>query len=564
MGRQFERHAKYSDKYNQPLLPYKHFDKLVSNLPAVRTLGESLLSILKLDEGADGWGKIEKAASKGKATAFLSILRELADAPDRHLLKGMYNNCLNYLKALATRNVCHKDLDVRLEPCGKVDRYILYALFEKLCRACFGKLQHAELCEFLLWLLQEEGFSRYVYATLARLDLEQGNIESAFGYAQKSGDYDYFILYISHLYYDIGMAAKEAGINLESPVALDDLSGYVCRQVFDDFTISKYNFSTNTTDVKVCFCSKFATLYTESSKELWNSRLHQKVRAAVLDGSYRYCNRHTCPAILEGRLEKKEVAKVDLRMKEIIENNRVVIDTVNHVILAYDRDCNLACPSCRTSFFHLSKEQVAVLDDFADREILPLLKTASMLTLSGTGEALTSPHSVHVLKKLSRKDNPNLKITLFTNGAADIGKIWNNLGEAASMLHKIRVSIDGAERETFEKLRYPAKWDALLQTMNFYSKLRLNGTLSNLHVNFVIQMENYRQLTKIFRLCVDWNVNMLVFSRMKKYGNTSSYLKNNDVFFADHPFHGGLLEELDNLKSEIALQSGSGCDVFFQ
>src|ERR1700680_1900242 len=92
-------------------------------------------------------------------------------------------------------------------------------------------------------------------------------------------------------------------------------------------------------------------LHTRPWQEVWNSEPAQRVRQAILDGSYHYCNKMACPHVMAGTLSpKQELADSDPWWADIIHENRTQLDRGPAVVnLAYDRTCNLTCPSCRQS-----------------------------------------------------------------------------------------------------------------------------------------------------------------------------------------------------------------------
>jgi hypothetical protein len=81
-----------------------------------------------------------------------------------------------------------------------------------------------------------------------------------------------------------------------------DLHGRFCSKPFDNFEINP--------DGSVAVCchawlpQKIGNIAEQGLWEVWNSDIAQRIRASILDGSYRYCVAEECGAIQAGTLPK--------------------------------------------------------------------------------------------------------------------------------------------------------------------------------------------------------------------------------------------------------------------
>jgi radical SAM protein with 4Fe4S-binding SPASM domain len=113
---------------------------------------------------------------------------------------------------------------------------------------------------------------------------------------------------------------------------------------------------------QVC-CHSLATI--------WNNEAAQSFRESIHDGSFRHCV--SCPyttrAPVGPVMHRSEVKEPQHR--EWLEKRTTVVTKLNQLIVAYDRTCNLSCPSCRHEvmaasgrlFKYLQIVQNAVLRD---------------------------------------------------------------------------------------------------------------------------------------------------------------------------------------------------------
>jgi molybdenum cofactor biosynthesis enzyme MoaA len=384
----------------------------------------------------------------------------------------------------------------------------------------------------------------YAYAVLAKLELDCGNIEKAFEFARKAYEIEDYPLFISHLYCDIGAAAKKAKLNLEIPFNIDNLSEYFCPTPFDNYGITGYDFNTRAFYIGICECMPWFS--GTDGAEGFNSSIHQKIRASIHDGSYRYCSRISCPIINNNLLAKDEEI-TDLRHKDIMERELTTIPASTRMHLIYDRSCNLRCPSCRQDFLQYSKEQTSMLNHFAETEILPFLNTTTKLWFGM--EALASPHSLTILRTITPAAYPDLEICMQTNASHNLEAKWKELGDTAGLIKSVFVSIDGSNRQTFEKLRYPAKWDRLMANMEFLTKLKRDGSLSETSIRFVVQKDNYKQMADMLHLAAGWGVNNVCFIKIRKHAMPDGEFMEKNVFSDSHPLHDDFINEIARLRS---------------
>ena len=220
-----------------------------------------------------------------------------------------------------------------------------------------------------------------------------------------------------------------------------------------------------------------------------------------MDGSFRYCQKNQCANIVAGWLPKKKDVKEEW-LKKILTSDLSVIPPIEELHFSYDGHCNLMCPSCRLEFQTNTDKQNKKLDMLYEKNLKPYMGKAKHLTLSGCGEAMISPHSKKVLQSFSKKENPNLVVELRTNATTVNSVSWNSLGTGKAVIRHITASIDASTKESFEKLRYPAKWENVLRNLKFIQSLRNSGEIDMFEFHVVIQKENIHQLCDIVKMAI--------------------------------------------------------------
>lgn len=316
-----------------------------------------------------------------------------------------------------------------------------------------------------------------------------------------------------------------------------------CRRPFENFEIYDDG------SVFLCNCTwmplPIGNVFKQTPAEIWQSPAAQAARASILDGSFRYCSPMTCPFRLALPARDANPAEFD-RLREVGVNGYPAPLEIN---LSYDRSCNLSCPSCRTGPFMADGAHRLRLDELRDSVVLPLLRNARGVYVSGSGDPLASPHTRSVLQRLCAPEFKDLQITLVTNGQLVTPEVWAQFEALHPRLRDVQVSVDGACKATYERLRRGASWERVEQAMEHLSRARRSGVITRLTVNMVVQETNFREMRPLLERCAAWHVDGVQFFRLRQWGHLQpEAFCAADVVNPLHPAHGELLRELSHPK----------------
>lgn len=294
---------------------------------------------------------------------------------------------------------------------------------------------------------------------------------------------------------------------------------------------------------------KIGNIFTDDPMEMWNSDQARAFRAGILDGTFSQCSRVKCPYIAGRELPTKEEAGAD-GWAEVIASAQTVLDHGPlYVKLAHDETCNLTCPSCRDHIIVAKRARQAELDRVLHRFILPFLKDARSVQLAGDGDPFASRHYRSIMQ-LTAQGYPDLKISLHTNGVLCDEEAWADCrldGRAGS----VYVSVDAARRETFEVIRRGGDFRRLTANLKFLADKRRRGDIWDLHLLFVVQTGNYKEMPEFVRLGEEFSADSVRFSLIDHWGRAQTheeYLRHK-VWDEGHPEHRAFL----NILSDPAL-----------
>lgn len=323
----------------------------------------------------------------------------------------------------------------------------------------------------------------------------------------------------------------------------------ICKKPFEWFEIG----DAKNLNVNLC-CSGWlptpiGSLRKSSASNLWNGLAAKLIRKSVTDGSFRYCNTEFCPHLSNPGASDSPVTYVtDDELADIvklIDDSDEKIPPPKTINLAYDKSCNLACPSCRHDIVQADKKERQdykallsdVLSDFDDGPIT--------LYMTGSGDPFGSRHFWEVITSDEFVNDHSLRFRLHTNGVLFNANRFERLRAILPRVTDIEISIDGATKETYEANRRPAKWEALLGSMELFAQVKREYPQINMKLNFVVQANNWREMPYFVDLGRNWGVDVIKFSKLNNWGTfTDLEYHNRAVHWPGHRDYQGFIDSL--------------------
>jgi MoaA/NifB/PqqE/SkfB family radical SAM enzyme len=331
---------------------------------------------------------------------------------------------------------------------------------------------------------------------------------------------------------------------IEDPASTvtDDLADFFCPAPFESFELLSNG------DVHTC-CPAWlpvpiGNFHRQSADEIWNSPAAQAIRGSILDGTFRHCSRMHCSAIVDRRLPRRADLK-DPYHREIVAQKLVRLERrPARVLMSQDRSCNLSCPSCRTKMILAKKHEQDRLNEIFEQVILPLLRDARQVKLTGSGDPFASGHFRYVLKRLNRREFPHLNVLLQTNGLLFDRRAWEEL-ELEGLVESVWVSIDAARPETYAVVRRGGSFGKLLRNFGFLAALRRQGQIRQLRLDFVVQALNFREMPEAVVIARSFGFDAIYFQMIRNWGTfTAAEFDRHFIGSPDHPDYGEFLEVL--------------------
>jgi len=299
-----------------------------------------------------------------------------------------------------------------------------------------------------------------------------------------------------------------------------------CPRPFDTVLIDKQG------SCYACECTSWlpqsiGNLQIKSLEEIIGGGTHQHLQGSISDGTYRYCNKHQCSYIKSGGFLHGRP------------------DRIQHLRLAIDDSCNLRCPSCRKSLiFHKEGSAYKLGIRLADKinDWLYHYDHPMQVHIGSDGDPFASHVYRHFMDQTPERDN--IKYSILTN-ALMLKDFAPRVPYVIRNLNELGVSIDGATKDTYEKLRLGGRWEKINENLQYISELKdKHGFRFIMH--YVVQKDNYHEMEDIVMLGEKYNADRVWFSRIQDWNTWGNFSEHN-IFDEQHPQHGDYRTHLDKL-----------------
>ena len=272
----------------------------------------------------------------------------------------------------------------------------------------------------------------------------------------------------------------------------------VCARPFDTVLVDRQG------SCYACECQSWlpqsiGNLQIKPLAEIIGSDMHQHLRDSVSDGTYRYCNDRHCGYIMSKRIHPAEGTQV------------------RHLRLAIDDSCNLRCPSCRTNMiFHKEGSAYRLGMRLADRinDWLHDREHPIQVHMGSDGDPFASHVYRHFMAETPKRDN--IKYSILTNGLM-FKEFHGTVPHIIGNLQELGVSIDGATRNTYEKLRLGGRWEKILEALECMAALKQSNGFA-FHLHMVVQKDNWREIPAMLELGDRYRADKVYFNRIKDWG----------------------------------------------
>ncbi len=260
----------------------------------------------------------------------------------------------------------------------------------------------------------------------------------------------------------------------------------------------------------------FETVF--ASEELHN------FKNKILKQDYSSCS-IVCPE--KGRVPDRDIS--------VLDNHRYP----KHVLLSIDKNCNLACESCRTT---------NIFNNLADPNAVKILKHVYefykdknvTLQFDGAGDVFASK----AYKDFLQQDfGPNWRFQIITNGNLLI-KNEKIIDRLKDNIISVDVSLDAGSNQTYKDVRggnFEIVKKGIMMCVD--KNIRTN-------ISFVVQNKNYKEILDAWNLGVKLKCNSLNLHKIRKWEHmTEQWWSENCIENLSKLEKEKLITQLDQMKT---------------
>ena len=286
-----------------------------------------------------------------------------------------------------------------------------------------------------------------------------------------------------------------------------------CPRPFDTILIDK-NGSCYACECTSWLPQSIGNLQIQSLENIIESDTHKHLQQSIIDKTYRYCNNKQCSYLLDDVSIRNRYNEDDVGTyswpAEIPEVQ------IKHIRLAIDDSCNLKCPSCRTKLiFHKEGSQFKKGIRLADK-INDWLSTYSkpiQVHIGSDGDPFASHVYRHFMEHTPKSSIA--QYSLLTNGLM-FKDFYPRVPHIIENLTRLGVSIDGATKETYEKLRLGGKWDSINRNLECIAELKEQHNFK-FELHMVVQKDNWQEIPAMTELGKRLGTDEIYFNKIQDW-----------------------------------------------
>jgi sulfatase maturation enzyme AslB (radical SAM superfamily) len=298
-----------------------------------------------------------------------------------------------------------------------------------------------------------------------------------------------------------------------------------------------------------------------SLPDLLNSESATRIRRSITEQTFHYCDWMQCSDIQMERLPAINTI-TDPDQLAYIKAGDGIISGIKDARLSLDSTCNLWCPSCRSERITAKGEQFERIMETTERIVVPALKAADTVMMNGYGDIFSSRSCRRILESISSETHPNLGLVFITNGVLFSQEEWEKFPNIHQKVSSVRVSIDAASKATYNRVRLGGNWEKLNENLTFLSRLRTQGQIKKFLISFVIQRDNFREMSDFYRRGLSLGCDNIVFEHLMDWRSwNEATFRKNAVHLPDNPEHQAYIEAVREVVALTKVHGRRSFDI---
>lgn len=313
-------------------------------------------------------------------------------------------------------------------------------------------------------------------------------------------------IHISHIHHQASQMLWETIYGVPKMKSL-------CKNAFYDARMER--------DAKINICCGIQnaqyygdSIFYANFENIWHSNILKVLRLSMVNGTYSFCNPKQCD-LLRNAIKEETHSQFDILSEDHYRIKEAVWP--KELLCTFDLSCNLHCASCRNEVYIAKGRELDKYRKLADQVKEKVLPNIEKIKLLGLGEVFASQIGREFIFSDSLSGNIR-KLSIISNGTMLTPEYLNRIIGLWQSIH-VSISMDGATKETAEKLRRGLNFDKWKENMVYLGEMRKCGKIDKLMFNFVVQRENYLEMSDFVEMCLEFHADVVKFSPVFNWGN---------------------------------------------
>lgn len=210
--------------------------------------------------------------------------------------------------------------------------------------------------------------------------------------------------------------------------------------------------------------------------------------------------------------------------------------------------CQLRCIMCHFAHPDFVENPITMGGELLEKVANDLFPIAHDVVLSSSAEPLLAPDLPRALELCREHDVPNFHFS--TNGVSLTKRVVDKVIDVQMPL--LTISIDAGTKETFERIRTPAKWDKVMRAFDLITERKKERGSEFPHVSAtaVLMRSNIAEMTTLVRLMHEKGVTQMNFVHMSVIGGLGI---ENETLLNDPVLCNRTMEEVQRTADELGM-----------
>ena len=298
--------------------------------------------------------------------------------------------------------------------------------------------------------------------------------------------------------------------------------------------------------------------------EALNSEMALKIRNEIVNNRYFYCNNQICsffkhvPSDSYNTQPDNDHQSI-VALPDRIDDQLQVTAIPSNLIFDFDYTCNFKCPSCRTELINNNKHHVIrnINNNIVDKIktlVIDQIENQPITIRWCGGEPFISESYLDLMNYISAAGKTNIRHIIQTNGSYLQSK-KDLLQRLLPSTQEVRISFDAATEATYHKIRVNGQWNLLLDNVRWFKQfVSKNNFPIQVSADFVVQLDNYREIPLFVELCAQLGIAHINFTKMWNWGTwPQDIFDSKNVYNPKHPKFPELQDLFKQINREILL-----------